>query len=257
MLTVTVVVMCLLLGLVVFFRHIQSLRVKTAQLPDLPKSAESVKLDAELKLEEERGARARAVLAQVVDDASMTDKSGRLIAGHGKDYIYAAQPPKSVDAMLASLSESKKSKYRVPLDEKDLNRKVSAPSLEKKQVPLLPLKKNPPVSSENSQGSGITLIKVPVQAHRLDSVDSFNKFMREHKTSLPRPNFSAQMMIVLTVKDNMPSKIIELLATKARDGNIVITYRVDPFEARFGGKDKFPYTIVKKSGKPVVLEQSR
>ncbi|MDD4005516.1 MAG: hypothetical protein PHW69_10005 [Elusimicrobiaceae bacterium] len=173
----------------------------------------------------------------------------------GNEYGAAATPPRGVDEMLEELASNKRKPGGVPMSDKQLEQKIYSPSLDKRPV-AVKLDRALPLFKESDK-NGQALVFVPVEAERIATENAYAEFARRHKgKALPRPDFGAQMLIVLVSKENgMPSKIFEIVDIKADEKTVFVKYRVNPFESRKGGEDSFAHSVVKKSSKRIVLEQ--
>ncbi len=79
------------------------------------------------------------------------------------------------------------------------------------------------------EGSKISLIAAPVRHFVIRNTDEYKEFKRRAQGSYPTVDFAKQMLVVLESDSNLPDKVFELIAAEDKDGELLVTYRVNVF----------------------------
>ena len=79
------------------------------------------------------------------------------------------------------------------------------------------------------EDSKISLIAAPVRYFVVRNLDEYKEFKRRARGSYPSVDFAKQMVVVLESDSNLPDNVFELVSAEEKDGELVVSYRVNVF----------------------------
>lgn len=83
---------------------------------------------------------------------------------------------------------------------------------------------------EDTQPTSITMLSAPVKVRLIKSTDEYKEFKKIARGKYPQVDFNKQMVVVLESDSNLPDKVFEIQDVQAKDGKLLITYRVNIFD---------------------------
>ncbi len=85
------------------------------------------------------------------------------------------------------------------------------------------------VEGETAQDSQITLIAAPVKYFLIQNTAEYKAFKNKARGSYPDVDFTKQKLIVLESDSNLPDNVFELVGAEEKDGEMLVSYRVNVF----------------------------
>lgn len=85
----------------------------------------------------------------------------------------------------------------------------------------------PAISSDEE--TSITMIAAPVRYFVIRNTEEYKEFKRRARGSYPEVDFKKQMVVVLESDSNLPDNVFELVSAEEKDGELVVSYRVNVF----------------------------
>lgn len=74
------------------------------------------------------------------------------------------------------------------------------------------------------------MLSAPVKVRLIKSTDEYKEFKKIARGKYPQVDFNKQMVVVLESDSNLPDKVFEIQDVQAKDGKLLITYRVNIFD---------------------------
>lgn len=108
-----------------------------------------------------------------------------------------------------------------------------------------------PADDEQSQ---ITLIAAPVKHFLIQNQTEYKAFKNKARGSYPTVDFKKQALVVLESDSNLPDNVFELISAEEKDGELVVTYRVNVFrlDKKINSHTVLP---INKTQAPIQLKQ--
>ena len=82
---------------------------------------------------------------------------------------------------------------------------------------------------ENGEDTKISLIAAPVRYFIIRNTEEYKEFKRRARGSYPTVDFDKQMLVVLESDSNLPDNVFELVSAENKEGELVVSYRVNVF----------------------------
>lgn len=109
-------------------------------------------------------------------------------------------------------------------------------------------------SAAENEPTSITMLEAPVKTRLIKSVADYKAFKTIARGKYPEVDFNKQMVVVLESENNLPDKVFEIQDVQAKDGKLLITYRVNIFDLD-SKLNTHTAKAVAKSSLPVELKQ--
>jgi len=118
----------------------------------------------------------------------------------------------------AKKEDSAEDKNKAPVSELDLTGHEVA-SVAPTNLPAL----------EDGEDTKISLIAAPVRYFIIRNTEEYKEFKRRARGSYPTVDFDKQMLVVLESDSNLPDNVFELVSAENKEGELVVSYRVNVF----------------------------